>query len=545
MSLRTAFPTFFRVYPTLSDDLRTAARFALHLVAFRWWTWRFTRRLLLGSAVLATLIGLFYTVENWRGRRAFAAITREAAAAELSFNLGDRAQPPVSDDQNLAKIPLFDAPDEPNARREFWNKLDTTLNPQRRDGTTRTTPNYLPYTVSRAFENRPADLTALRAEIDTLSTNNNQETFDAYLSRLAPLLADLNEATTKRPYMRYDYNWAKPMDIEIPQFGQIRTLAQIATLQALVHLENNRPADAAHSLTIPLRLRSAVQRDPLVISQLLAFAIENISTGAVWEGQLDHLWTTAELDLISRLLADDKILDSFRNAYASEAAWGITILLQLPESLRTPGYSFADDRTTRSIRPLVLWAPSGWLYQNATIMGRYYLDEVLPSIDTTGARVYPEKIRRRDDPASPLRPYSAIADIMIPSVNTFPFAVGRSKTNHDLARLAVSLEKHLLTHDVYPDSLAPVLAADPALAALHDPYDGQPYRYRRDPDGGFTLWGVGQNLRDDGGAYPGTFSSTAGDRANYTTGDLVWRVPAPNPDGVLPDAPAIRRSDPP
>jgi len=66
-----------------------------------------------------------------------------------------------------------------------------------------------------------------------------------------------------------------------------------------------------------------------------------------------------------------------------------------------------------------------------------------------------------------------------------------------------------------------VLATASALAALHDPFDGQPYRYRREADGGFTLWGVGQNLQDDGGAFP----DLSDNRANYETGDVVWRVP--------------------
>jgi hypothetical protein len=530
MSLRTAYPTFFRLHASLARRLApffrlltAAARLIDHILLFRWWTWHTTRRLVFTSAVLLTLIAVAYAVENWRGRRAFAAVTREAAAAGLSFTSRDHAQPPVPDNQNLAKLPLFDAPADAKLRDDFWNKLNADLNPQRKDRTTRTTPTYLPNTGRPSpLENRPADLAALRAEMDALAVERDEERLDAYLARLTPLLADLSTATVVRPYLRYDYDWTNPVDITLPQVGPLRTIAQVATLQALVHLENNRPADAARSLGVPLSLRAAVQRDPFLISQLTAIAIDATGTSAIWQGQLDHRWTTAELEFFAKLLADDQILDSFHNAYTSEAAGSVTILLQLPESLRIYDSAFTSDNTTRSLRPIVLWAPSGWVDQNAAFMGRYFIDEVIPSIDPTAGRIHPEKIKPRDYNASPPRPYSAIANLIMPSVGKLAFTVGRSKTTHDLARLAMELERHYLAHGAYPESLTPVLAADPALAVLHDPFTGEPYRYRCDADGGFTLWGVGQNLRDDGAAYPANHGN---DRADYSTGDLVWHVP--------------------
>ena len=166
--------------------------------------------------------------------------------------------------------------------------------------------------------------------------------------------------------------------------------------------------------------------------------------------------------------------------------------------------------------------PSGWFHQNAAAIGRFALHHALPSIDPDAGRVQLAMMPAspQDSLPGPL-PYSVIARLLAPAYGGVGQAAGQAKSTHDLARLAVALEKHLLSHNTYPGSLAPVLAADPALAALHDPFDGQPYRYRRETDGGFALWGVGQNLRDDGGAFPGK----RGQRADYTTGDLVWQVP--------------------
>ena len=84
MSLRTACPTFCRIPLQIARIVSSFTRLARWLSPLRWWTWRFTRRLLFSLAVLVTLLATLYSVENWRGRRAFAAIAREATARGLS-----------------------------------------------------------------------------------------------------------------------------------------------------------------------------------------------------------------------------------------------------------------------------------------------------------------------------------------------------------------------------------------------------------------------------------------------------------------------------
>ena len=54
----------------------------------RLFTWQMARRTLMGLAGLATLIAIFYTVENWRGKRAWEKCKREleAKGAVLAWN---------------------------------------------------------------------------------------------------------------------------------------------------------------------------------------------------------------------------------------------------------------------------------------------------------------------------------------------------------------------------------------------------------------------------------------------------------------------------
>src|SRR5437016_1725052 len=73
----------------------------------RWSTrcWRNLRRTLLGLAILATLIALFYTEENWRGKRAWEHCERELEAKGAVLDWNAYIPPPMPDEQNIFKAP--------------------------------------------------------------------------------------------------------------------------------------------------------------------------------------------------------------------------------------------------------------------------------------------------------------------------------------------------------------------------------------------------------------------------------------------------------
>src|SRR5438045_4190109 len=63
------------------------------------------RRFLLGVAVFVTVIGLFYTGENWRGKRAWEAYEREAKARGKVLDWKEVIPPPIPDELNIFKAP--------------------------------------------------------------------------------------------------------------------------------------------------------------------------------------------------------------------------------------------------------------------------------------------------------------------------------------------------------------------------------------------------------------------------------------------------------
>ena len=65
------------------------------------------RRILIALVWLASLIALFYAVENWRGQRAWKNFQKKMAAKGEPLNLAAYIPPPVPDDQNFAMTPFL------------------------------------------------------------------------------------------------------------------------------------------------------------------------------------------------------------------------------------------------------------------------------------------------------------------------------------------------------------------------------------------------------------------------------------------------------
>src|SRR4030095_14522339 len=68
-------------------------------------SWRTLRRILIGGAGLATLVAFFYSVENWRGKRAWVKCKRDLEAKGAVLDWAAYIPPAVPDRENVFKAP--------------------------------------------------------------------------------------------------------------------------------------------------------------------------------------------------------------------------------------------------------------------------------------------------------------------------------------------------------------------------------------------------------------------------------------------------------
>ncbi len=94
-----------------------------------------------------------------------------------------------------------------------------------------------------------------------------------------------------------------------------------------------------------------------------------------------------------------------------------------------------------------------------------------------------------------------------------------------LTLTAIALHRHRLKHGSFPSALAELVPGFLQTVPV-DFMDGQPLRYRREADGKFRLWSVGEDFKDDGGdAKPP--APKANESSNWLKGrDWVWPQPA-------------------
>jgi hypothetical protein len=112
-----------------------------------------------------------------------------------------------------------------------------------------------------------------------------------------------------------------------------------------------------------------------------------------------------------------------------------------------------------------------------------------------------------------------IAKKVIPNWIKPSQSTSKNQTTVHLARIAIALERHFLAHKQYPETLDALVPQ--FIAKLpHDVINGQPLKYRRTQTGGFILYSVGWNEKDDGGTVVMTSGKTPS--VDMAKGDWVW-----------------------
>ncbi len=119
-------------------------------------SWRVLRRWLFAAVCLATLIGLFYAVEDWRGKRAWEQCRRELEAKGAVLDWNAFIPPSVPDDQNIFKAPKMTQWFVRGPRSDWF-----------RDDKAKAPKEIAPFTARQGSD--PGDKDVLVAEVDVVA----------------------------------------------------------------------------------------------------------------------------------------------------------------------------------------------------------------------------------------------------------------------------------------------------------------------------------------------------------------------------------------
>jgi len=336
---------------------------------------------------------------------------------------------------------------------------------------------------------------------------------------------DLIRQALKRPYARIDGDYERPFMNPILNYVAIRDVAQTLAERAQCRLVLGQPEEAWRELALIRELCRLLEPQPAgksitLVAAMIDAAVSGLYTMIVQDGLRMRAWREPQLLAIQRQLRETDLLSPFVAAIRSDRAAsdrtyeimtpGEISMIYLQQShLLHPGL---EER----IHALALdWMPRGWIYQDRAASARAQ-QKCLAMVDRTNQLVFPQSaeqlgsgIRPKLNPRSP---YTSWAVHSLANCLKATQTLALKQTIVNEGQVACALERYRLAEGRYPettDALVPRF-----LEKLpHDLMGGQALKYRRTEDGGFLLYSIGWDERDDGGV-PGK---------TVTEGDWVWQ----------------------
>ncbi len=473
-------------------DPRTSPRPGRLKQLWNWLTaWRFIRRALLTMVVFATLVATFYTVENWRGRRAWERCKRELVAAGFELDWNKFIPPPIPDGQNIFKAPHME---------EWFVKSNTVPGGE----------------ISRVLVQRLSNT-------NTTVTITNRQVAQSYLAWSDEHAAEFEaiRVALQRPQARIDCDYRDPYKIAIPNFVNLRVVAQVLAQRARCHLLLGEPAEAARDLSLIFETRRLMETRPLtLVAAMINVAITGLYMEVVSEGIQQQAWTETELKQLEPQLNQIKLtplmLAAFRMGLTATSHSWHENPRPLLEFWRSSNENSGWKRYANPTFWFAHFAPRGWFDQNLVVFSSY-LKRITEVCVSQGRYFEPAKQESifselTSLPQPHYNPFAILANIGIPNSLKASQTAARAQAKADQALIVLALEKFRQVNGQFPTALA---ALKPQFLAEipGDVINGQPLHYRRVDNDSFLLYSVGWNETDDGG-------KTA---SSITEGDWVWR----------------------
>lgn len=466
----------------------------------------------------------FFAGENLRGEAAWKDFKKEWEAKGTTFDYLKSVPPTVPSEKNFAHTPLL----KPLLEHQ-WNATSTEViqHPPKKK-TARATQLMAMKDVPPSFGQwrlgKRADLVQwqqfFRKQKDWPHPENAGAPGADILHALKKYDAELNELATamrERPACRFDIQYEATFGALLPHLTVLRSAARGTTLRALAHLSEGQTDDALADVQLTLNLSECLATEPMLISQLVRIAIQEMALQLIWEGLADGKWQAKHLAALEKNLASIKMLAGFGRAMNLERNAANFMFVNMLENGK-PIWNQVEALGGDIPKGGLNMAPKGWLYQNLVNLNRMHLTYTHNLIDAKSGRVHPGVALKFDEAVNNMKrsPFNILSALLMPSLYKVAQRTGASQSSVDLALLSVQLEQHKIKHGSYPRKLSVLKGAAPK-----DPYSGKAYQYRV-TDGRYSLYGLGWNGKNDSGKVP-----VNAKRANLEKGDIVWRLPAP------------------
>jgi hypothetical protein len=308
------------------------------------------------------------------------------------------------------------------------------------------------------------------------------------------------------PDCAFRVGWHRGHMTSLPQLPGLLWAGLMLRARAVVLTTQGKPEQALASCGAALRIADHVQREPALISQHIGYCLQESAVDGI-----EHVLRGSQVTPAAATLRSSEA-PSLRSTSCQRLADQLGAVDLVPRSLwamkgEQAIYGLPTFDSQRSLLPAELPPP----HQHPPLLSRLapgltltldelsYLDY---STQASRALALPwpaaERLAGQADQQVERLPYyrGLVTKWVAPPV--LPELLHRQETMARLgdAQIALALRLHRLQHERYPDSLAALGTVSGELPA--DPFDQQPYHYRRQ-GAGFVVYSVGPDMKDDGG----------------------------------------------
>jgi len=303
---------------------------------------------------------------------------------------------------------------------------------------------------------------------------------------------DLLHKGAEIEHSRYPIDLSKGFEAVMPDLSNIRTAARLLQLEGVLHADNAKPELAARSITSIFGLARSLDKEPILISQLVRMACQALGVSALEYTVNKTEFTDEQLVNFKRMLANAQDSSAMTRAFAGERCAGASIFKEHSARILK---LINGGQSKLTVIPLALYKFIGLADMDASI----YLDLMSDYIETT--QLPPHQRQEAVDAIE--AKFTAISKVhillhaMMPALSRVTTIDIRNIAQLHTAQVALAIQRYRLATGNIPESLTDLLPTY-LDAVPKDPFDGKELRYKK-LETGFVVYSIGEDGNDDGG----------------------------------------------
>jgi hypothetical protein len=346
-----------------------------------------------------------------------------------------------------------------------------------------------------------------------LSTEDEAALFDQYVEHDAEWLAlarrvvaanpeyhRLVDRASRMPNCVFPVDWHPSLGATFPYFAQMRQAARMLALRAYVEAANGRTDQALGSVEGVFRVAEQAKTDPIIIADLVSYAIQGIGIRALGEVLPTGAPSPAACrSLYDQLAKSDSVASSLRTIKGEIVLMGIDVFDWVRSGrVSLTSLVHGEGQVSLGGRPRLWGRLRAWLLRpllNADERAYLsYMEREVRAFELPWpeSREVTDELHKSLDARTPV--YAIITRLVMPVYGRVVWSRDRATAAVGTARIALGLKAYRVDHATYPASLAQLETAGWKLPL--DPFGGKPYRYRREGSG-FIVWSIGPDMDDD------------------------------------------------